>query len=71
MVTGESSGADPLTGNKRVAWSSIPREDLVKYSDAMGEMLDSLVVPADIVHGDKICFCEQHVFQIIGYLIFY
>ena len=56
-----------VTKNDRVAWSRIPRDDLVKYKTVMDEMLDSLIIPSDVVHGNELCFCEQHVFNITRY----
>ena len=56
-----------VTKNDRVAWSRIPQDDLVKYKTVMDEMLDSLIIPSDVVHGNELCFCEQHVFNITRY----
>ena len=67
MVTGDIGNSNSNTGDGKVKWSSMSKEDLVMYSNTMGEMLDSLVVPTDIIHGDKLCFCEHHVFQITNY----
>ena len=67
MVTGDVRNFDSNTGNGKIEWSSISKEDLLMYSNMMGEMLDSLVVPTDIIHGDKLCFCDHHIFQITQY----
>ena len=67
MVTGDVRNFDSNTGNGKIKWSSISKEDLLMYSNTMGEMLDSLMVPTDIIYGDKLCFCDHHIFQITQY----
>ena len=67
MVTGEDVCIKPQANNGKVSWSSVTQDDLEKYRNMMGEMLDSLIIPDNIVHGDKLCSCENHVFQINQY----
>ena len=64
-LTGDDSRTE--VKNNRIAWSQVPRDDLVKYKTVMGEMLDSLVIPSDVVHGNALCFCDQHIFDINQY----
>ena len=69
LVTGDGSHTRSRVNciKKRIPWSQISRDELVRYKSVMEEMLDSLTVPADIVHGENLCFCERHIFQINNY----
>ena len=67
LITGDVSCDGSRMNDNRVAWSFIKRDDLDKYRMTMDEMLDSLYVPVDIIHGDKLCFCENHIFHINHY----
>ena len=69
LITGDDShsGSRVNCNNNRISWSHVSRDELVRYKNTMGEMLDSLVIPTDTVHGDKLCFCEQHINQITEY----
>ena len=67
MVTGDAVNTGSNLNNNRISWSKISCDELVKYEKAMEEMLDSLVIPSDIVHGNKLCFCDQHIHQINSY----
>ena len=66
MVTGDVR-VNPRANDGKVSWSSVKPEDLVMYESTMGELLDSLVIPENIIHGDRLCFCENHVFGINRY----
>ena len=67
LVSGDGSHTGANNGMYRVPWSKIPREDLSKYRNAMEEMLDSVYVPTEILHGDVLCSCEYHVSVINHY----
>ena len=67
LVTGDRDFTKSRNNNGKVSWSSVKQDDLVMYRNVMGEMLDSLVIPENILHGNKLCFCENHVYQINEY----
>ena len=67
MVSGDGGHTNKPGNAYRVPWSRLQRDDLDKYRDTMEEMLDCLNVPSDIVHGNSLCSCINHVFLINQY----
>ena len=50
-------------------WQKISPEDLKVYSNYMEMVLDSIVPSEFICHGNKICSCPNHIFEIERYYL--
>ena len=48
----------PASG--KIIWSALNDDDLGTYENLMSELLDTIQVPSDILHGDHCCFDSSH-----------
>ena len=60
------SGSDIAQGSN-VVWSMLTNNDLHSYELLMEELLDSIHVPSEILHGDKYCSHNSHFLLIEQY----
>ena len=67
LITGDAGRSVDTNVDKRVHWSSLKNEDIIKYEQIMDELLDSVHVPGDIIHGDTYCSCSNHLHSIETY----
>ena len=63
---GDVSCSNDCVKNK-VCWPLVRGDILDNYRNTMESLLDSIQVPAGMIHGDKLCFCSDHVYQIENY----
>ena len=54
-------------GSNAVKWSSLPDDVLHSYELLMEELLDSVIIPTGLLHGDKYCSHESHLVEIEQY----
>ena len=55
------------TQNSCIGWSSIPDAQLVSYEQTMESLLNSILIPPNLIHGNKYRSCGHHLFQIEEY----
>ena len=65
QCAGDSNASDTQAGKyTSVNWSTVQSDDLLMYEAVMEELLDSLQVPTNILHGDKYCSHAPHIFNV-------
>ena len=67
QISGDGDGFGNVVNVGNVAWNSLHHDVLSKYETSMEALLDTIVIPTGIVHGDKYCSCDDHIFQIEQY----
>ena len=67
LITGDVGQSVNVNAVSRVHWSSLKSEDIFVYEQAMEQLLDSVQVPCDIIHGSTYCSCPHHMHSIERY----
>ena len=67
QISGDVGQFGNRLNGDRVVWDSIEPDDLTKYESTMEALLDSIQIPADIIHGNTYCSCTNHLFHIEQY----
>ena len=65
--TGTGNGSNLESTYSSINWSTVNKDDLLVYESVMEELLDSLQVPSNLLHGDRYCTHEHHLIDCENY----